>query len=58
MEILPTYIFLHWFLIIIYNIFVRQCILPEAHGGVMWDMKIKNVLLLNIDIHINMIHQG
>ena len=59
MEILPTYIFLHWFLNIIYDIFVRQCILPEAHSGEMWDMKIKNVLLLiSIDIYINTICQG
>lgn len=50
--------FLTLILNIIYNIFVRQ---PhsEAHNGVIWDMKIKNVLLLiHIDIYINMICQG
>lgn len=50
--------FLTLILNIIYHIFVRQ---PpsEAHNGVIWDMKIKNVLLLiHVDIYINMICQG
>lgn len=42
------------------NIFVLQnATLSEAHNEVIWDSKIKNVLLfINFDIYVNMLRQG